>query len=425
MSFPRLLRVRQHFPDRSLKDIPGEVERQLAEVEFASRLKTGDRVAIGVGSRGIANAAVIVRAAVDYWKSRGMKPFLFPAMGSHGGATPEGQAEVLARFGITEAAMGCPVVSQFDVVSTGPTPEGIETWMDRAAYESDGILLVNRVKWHTDYGDTIESGLFKMMAIGLGKFAGARRYHTHAYRMGLRKVVRTVGRQILKTGKILGGLAILEDANHNTAQITAVPAERMEAAEEKLLALVKSWMGHIPVPEVDILIVDEMGKDISGTGMDTKIINRSVHAAYNPWSSAPRIGRIFVRTLTSLSYGSAVGVGLADMITDRLLEAIDWEPTSINVLTSGALAAARVPLHYPTDRECLDRLALTVGKLDPLEVTYCWIRNTLELGRALVSENLRPVIETNQTLEIIGSPLEMTFDEAGNLPEPLAPHRQW
>ena len=223
MSFSRLLLVRQNLPDRSVADIPGEVTRQLAQAGFAARLKPGGRVAIGVGSRGIANIATIVRAIVDFWKSQGARPFIFPAMGSHGAATAEGQADVLAHYGIHEATMGCPVVSQLDVVSLGRTAEGIEAYMDRDAFLSDGVMLVGRVKWHTDFAGKLESGLYKMMAIGLGKFAGAQRYHTYAYKMGLEPVIRSVGRQVPSSGKILGGLAILEDAHHNTAHLEAVP----------------------------------------------------------------------------------------------------------------------------------------------------------------------------------------------------------
>src|SRR5579871_4429860 len=308
MPFPRLLIVRQKFPDRRIPDVPGEVRRQLAASGFAGRLKPGARVAIGVGSRGIHNIAAIVRAAVDYWKEAGMQPFLFPAMGSHGAASAAGQADVLAHYGITEAAMGCPLVSQLDVVSLGKTADGIEAFMDRAAYESDGVMLIGRVKWHTDFDGKIESGLFKMMAIGLGKFAGAQRYHAYAYRLGLEHVIRSVGRQVLKSGRILGGLAMLEDAHHNTAKLDAVPVEIMEQREEENQALVKSWMGKVPV-DLDILIVDEIGKNISGAGMDTKVANRGVNGEYNPWDTAPKFNRIFVRDLSDLTYNSAVGLG--------------------------------------------------------------------------------------------------------------------
>src|SRR5579885_2775929 len=414
MPLPRLLIVRQKSPDRRIPDVPGEVRRQLAASGFAGRLKPGARVAIGVGSRGIHNIAAIVRAAVDHWKEAGMQPFLFPAMGSHGAASAAGQADVLAHYGITEAQMGCPVISQLEVISLGKTADGIEAFMDKTAYESDGVLLIGRVKWHTDFAGKIESGLFKMMAIGLGKFAGAQRYHTYAYRLGLEHVIRSVGRQVLQSGKILGGLAILEDANHKTAQLTAVRVGEMEQKEEELLALAKSWMGRIPMP-LNILIVDEIGKNFSGAGMDTKVVNRSVMGDYNPWDTAPAIDRIYLRGLSPHSYGNGVGVGLADVIHDRLLRAIDWTPTQINSLTASTPSAIRTPIHFPSDREWLEKIWPCCGHLEQRDVTIGWIANSLELGLMRLTENLRPQIEANSNLEILGEAEEFSFDQEGNL----------
>jgi len=315
--------------------------------------------------------------------------------------------------------MGCPVVSQLEVVSLGKTADGIEAFMDRLAYESDGVMLVGRVKWHTDFAGKIESGLFKMMAIGLGKFAGAQRYHAYAYRLGLEHVIRSVGRQVLKSGKILGGLAILEDAWHNTAKLDAVPVEAMEQREEENLALVKSWMGRVPA-DLDVLILDEIGKNISGAGMDTKVANRGVMGEYNPWPNTPRFERIFVRNLSELTYNSGVGLGMADVVTDRLVNRIDWQPTLINSLTANTPAAIRTPIHFPTDRECIERIAPTCGKWNLEEVTYGWIRNTMELGRLALSENLRSVVEGNPMLEIEAT-VDFEFDGDHNLISPFLP----
>ena len=417
MEFPRLLRVRQHFPDRRLVDIPDAVRRELESVRLAEKVPPGGSVAIGVGSRGIANIAVIVRAAVNYFRDAGRRPFLFPAMGSHGAATAEGQAAVLAHYGITAESMGCPVRSQLEVVPTGRSREGIDTYVDKLAYESGGILLIGRVKWHTDFVGKLESGLFKMMAIGLGKFAGARRYHTHAYKIGIEPMILSVGRQILSTGKVLGGLAILEDANHNTAKVEAVPVERMEEREAELLALAKSWKGNIPVPAADILILDEIGKNFSGAGMDTKVVNRSGLAEYNPWPDTPRVERIFLRDLSPLSYGNGIGIGMADVVTDRLLAKIDWQATAVNCLAASILPPLRIPLHFPSDRQCLETIAPTVGKLDLRDVTYCWIQNSMRLDWALLSENLQPEIDADPALEIVSDPIPVEFDEAGNLAE--------
>jgi hypothetical protein len=419
MQFPRLIAVRQKFPDRRIADVASEVHKQLSASGFAGRVKPGSRIAIGVGSRGIHNIAAIVRNVVQFWRNQGMQPFIFPAMGSHGAASAAGQADVLAHYGITEPAVGCPVVSQLEVVSVGKTADGIEAFMDKMAYESDGVMLVGRVKWHTDFDGKIESGLFKMMAIGLGKFAGAQRYHAYAYRLGLEHVIRSIGRQVLKSGRILGGLAILEDANHNTAKLDAVPVELMEQREEENLALVKTWMGKVPM-DADILILDEIGKNISGAGLDTKVANRGVNGEYNPWPNTPKFQRIFVRNLSELTYNSAVGLGMADVVTDRLVNRIDWQPTLINSLTANTPAAVRTPIHFPTDKECIERISPTVGKLDLDSVTYAWIRNTMELGRLALSENLRAEIESHPMLEVEAT-VDFEFDGGNNLISPFMP----
>ncbi len=415
MELPRLLPVRQLFPSLRLADVREETLKQLAASNFAAKLKPGARVAIGVGSRGISNIASMAGAAVEFWISRGFKPFLFPAMGSHGAATAEGQADVLAHYGIDEKNMGCPILSSLEVESLGKTAEGIEVFFDRNAYKADAVMLLNRVKWHTDFAGKLESGLSKMMAIGLGKFAGAQRYHTFGYHLGLERVIRSAAAKVLATGKILGGLAVLEDAHHDTAQIEAVPAEGLIQREEELLELTKSWMARVPMP-LDILIIDEMGKNISGAGMDTKVINRSVNGEANVWNTAPRIERIFVRSLTSLSYGNAVGIGMADVIHDRLYSVIDWHPTLINSLTASTPPNVRTPIHFSTDRECLERIAPTVGRMEVSEVRIGWIRNTLELASLRLSENMREEIERNPLLEVSGEAVPLVFDEEGNLP---------
>ena len=412
MELPRIIRVKQTFPDRGLKDVAGSVLAELKASPFASRVKPGGRVGIGVGSRGITNIAIIAKAAVEFWKGAGCEAFIFPAMGSHGAATAAGQADVLAHYGITEATMGCPVISQLEVVSLGKDSNGIEAFMDKVAYDADGVMLLGRVKWHTDFAGKIESGLFKMMAIGLGKFAGAQRYHTYAYRLGLEHVIRSVGRQVLGSGKILGGLAILEDAHHKTAQLTAVPVETMEAQEEQLLELTKSWMARVPF-DLDILMIDEIGKNISGAGMDTKVANRGVNGEYNPWPG-PKFQRVYLRDLSSLSYGNAVGLGMADVIHDRLLGKVDWNPTSINSLTASSPSAVKTPLHYGSDLLCLQKFWPTVGKLDPKDVTLGWIKNTLVLSPIALSENLLPQIKERGDLEILGEPEEFELDSAGN-----------
>jgi hypothetical protein len=257
----------------------------------------------------------------------------------------------------------------------------------------------------------------KMTAIGLGKFAGAQKYHTHAQRLGLEHVIRTAGRRVLQSGKMIGGLAILEDAHHNTAKLDAVPADCMEQRDEENLALVKSWMPRLPC-DLDVLIVDEMGKNISGTGMDAKVVNRGPSCEYNPWPGLPSIGRIFVRDLDPQTYGNALGIGMADVTTDRLVRHIDWEPTRVNALSSGIPSRIRVPAHFATDRECLHWVAATAGKVDPAQVSYGWIRNTLELGRVAISHNLRARTAGQTQAEVEGE-IDVKWDADGNLVSPF------
>jgi hypothetical protein len=416
VGFPRIYLIKQDFPDRSIKDIPAEVRQQMEQAGFAAKVKPGARIAIGAGSRGISNLAVIVKAVVDFWKAHGCRPFVFPSMGSHGAATAEGQTAVLEHFGIDEPSMGCPIVSSLEVVSTGLTPEGIETFVDRNAYESDGVFLVGRVKWHTDFVGEIESGLCKMTAIGLGKLAGARQYHCLGHRLGLEQVIVSAFRQVAKSGKLLGGLAILEDANHSTAQLSAVLTEDVIEREKELLELVKSWAARIPVESLDILVVDTIGKNISGTGMDTKIIGRSMSGQCNCYPNTPFIHRIFARDLDELSGGNAVGVGMAEIISDRLLNKINWGATYVNSLTACTPAGIRTPIHFPSDRECLEKIAPTAGKLDTKDITLGWISNSLELRVLALSEDLLPEVRRNPRLEIVSPPLELQFDSEGNLP---------
>lgn len=413
-----MLLVRQNFPDLGLADVRAEARAQLERSRLATGLPRGARVAIGVGSRGIASIAAIVESVVRYWRDHGMAPFIFPAMGSHGGATPDGQAAVLAHLGITEPSTGCPIISRLDVVSLGNTEDGIEVFMDAAAHAADAVMIVGRVKWHTNFDGRLESGLMKMMAIGLGKFAGAQKYHAHAQRLGLEHVIRTAGRHVLQSGKIVGGLAIVEDAHHHTAKLDAVPADCIEQRDEENLALAKSWMPTLPC-DLDVLVVDEMGKNISGTGMDAKVVNRGPCGDENPWRGLPSIQRIFVRHLDPHTYGNAVGIGMADVTTDRLVRQIDWESTRVNALSSGMPSRIRVPAHFAADRECLEWVAATTGKIDPVQVTYGWIRNTLELDRLAISRNLRAQIAGRSHVEIEGE-IEVKWDESGNLVSPFA-----
>ena len=415
MQLHRLVHIRQNFPDRRLPDVAAAVRAEMQAADWALAVKPGSRIAVGVGSRGITNIDVIAKAVADFWKSRDCEPFIIPVMGSHGAATGRGQADVLAHYEITAETMGCPIVSNLDVVPLGTTEDGVEVVMSKDAYEADGAMLCSRVKWHTDFEATLESGIHKMMAIGLGKWAGAQRYHTHGLRLGLERIIRTVGKVVLDTGKMLGGMAILEDAHHNTAEVHAVGAAGMVEREEELLARAKSWKANIPVKELDLLIVDEIGKNFSGAGMDTKVINRSGRRGPNTWENVPTIRRIFARDLSPLSNGNGVGIGLADVISDRLYNKVDFEPTWINSLTASSLTASYVPLHYSDDRTCIEKMAPTCGRVDPSEISIAWIQNTMELGELMISENLLDEVRQNPEIEVLSEPREIEYDSEGNL----------
>jgi hypothetical protein len=417
MDLPRCAVIRQNFPRRALGDVQAAVQEALREARALDRLPRGATVAIGAGSRGIAHIATIVATLVACLKERGLRPFLFPAMGSHGAATAKGQAAVLAKLGLTAERIGCPVRSSLEVIPLGRTPEGIDVVGDRLAFRSDAIVLVSRVKWHTDFAGRLESGLFKMMAIGLGKYAGAQIYHAFGHRLGLETVIRSVGRTALATGRIAGGLAILEDAWHETAHVEFVPAETMERREEELLEQVKSWMPRLPVKAVDLLLVDEIGKNWSGSGMDPKIINRDIHGNVNPWPFAPRVGRVIARGLHPLSYGNAIGIGMADAVHQRLVRAMKRRPTYVNGLTSGALACLKIPATFRSDRECLAALRRSTGKLRPEELGIAWIRNTQDLTVLALSECLLAEALSHPHVELMAPPRPLEFDPAGDLKE--------
>jgi hypothetical protein len=372
------------------------------------------RVAVSAGSRGISNLAQITRAAVAFLRERRCEPFVFPAMGSHGGGTADGQREVLAKYGITESGVGCPIVSSLDTIGLGHTKEGIEVRVDRAAWEADAVLLINRVKWHTTFDASIESGLMKMAAIGVGKLHGAQEYHREVVRLGFEQVIRSVGRHVLAAGKVAGGIAILEDAHHQTWRVRAISTERMEEQEAELLAAAKAAMPRLLFPQIDILIVDEIGKHISGVGMDSKVINRHPYGTINPWSYLPRILRVYVRELSPKSYGNANGVGMADVISERLYESIDWENTKVNALTACNFPSIRTPLRARTDYEALRILSAAVGRREPSEVTCVRIQNTLELTRILATENL--LVNASPDITCTGAPVDWEWDADGNLP---------
>ena len=411
MAFPRMARVRQTFPRPRVADIP----RAVAEALDAARhpIARGDTVAVGAGSRGVANIDVIVGATVRWLLDLGARPFVFPAMGSHGGGTPEGQLSVLERYGITAATMGCPVRATMDVVQVGEAL-GMPVWLDRDAAEADRIGLVNRVKPHTDFKGSIESGLFKMMTIGLGKYRGAIQYHRANIRYGYETVITTVGREMLAKARIGFGLGIVENGYDETARIEAFSAESLEAGERRLLEVAREWMARLPFDRLDVLVVEQMGKNISGSGMDSNVIGRPTNP-HEPFPADPKILWIVVLDLTEESYGNAAGIGNADFTTRRLVDKIDMKATLINCITACAPNGAKVPATYDTDREAIEAALSCIGLTSPEEARVVRVTSTLMLGEIDVSEALWPEVSKRGDLTRLTDPASLPFDAAGRL----------
>jgi hypothetical protein len=415
MMDPNMYRIRQTFEGPAVADIPVAVQAELARVDVVSIIKPGQTVALTAGSRGITNIATIVKATADHLKTIGAKPFVIPAMGSHGGGTADGQLDVLRHYGITEDSMGVPLRASMEVVQIGETPDGLPVWLDKYASEADHIGVINRVKPHTDFSGAIESGLFKMMTIGLGKYHGAQHYHRANVQYGYEHVIRTVGRTVLQHARIAFGLGVVENGYDQTAVIRAVRASEFEATELELQALSKKLAARLPFDFIHLLIVEQMGKNISGTGMDTKVIGRIMNIIEPP-PTHPRILRIYARDLHDDSYGNAMGVGLADFVSRRLVNKIDPTATYINGLTGLSPESARIPITFDTDREAVEAALGTIGLVKPEEARIVRIQNTLLLEELDVSEALLSEVQQRDTLEILWGPKTLMFDRNGRLP---------
>ena len=415
MSYPRMIKIKQNFKaPPAIADIEREVRDQLSEPGLMSAVKAGDSVAITAGSRGIANMHLILKAVVAELKAVGALPFIVPAMGSHGKATAEGQIEVLEHYEITEEVTGAPIRSSMETVQLGHSSDGVPVYVDRNAYEADHIVVVNRIKQHTDFNGKIESGLIKMMGIGLGKRDGASTYHKASLHYGFEKVLRGVAEVVLGTGKVAFGLGVIENQYDRTAIISAVHTDTLVEDEERLQEKAKELAARLPFDELDVLIVDEIGKDISGLGMDTKVIGRMMHTGEEE-PETPEITRIFVRDITPNSMGNAAGIGLADFTTTRLVEKMDRESTYMNFITAMGPQKVRIPVYLDTDREVLDAVFQTIGLVEPEESKVVRIKNTLVLDEVEVSEGLLEAVKERDDLEIAGELKEMEFDFEGNL----------
>ncbi|NWG14408.1 MAG: DUF2088 domain-containing protein [Acidobacteria bacterium] len=413
MTYPRMYRVRQRFSREREPDVRSAVARELQRVSRSLEIRKGARIGVAVGSRGIRDIALVTRALVDRLAAAGASPFIFPAMGSHGGATAEGQAAVLRHYGITEETMGCPILSSLETVQLGTSKEGIPVFVDHHAAAADHVVAINRVKAHTEFKGELESGLAKMLLIGMGKCVGARIYHSAFADLGFDRIVESVLPIVIEKARLLFGLAILENAYEETALIRAVLPRDILVEERDLLRRAKAMAPRLPFDNIDVLIVDEMGKNISGSGMDTNVIGRFYnHVAREP--EKPRIKRIFVRDLTDESDGNATGVGLADFVHRAVVRKMDAVATNRNCITASNPEKARIPIVCESDRAAVEACLATIGLTPSDRARVVRIQNTLQLAELQFSDALaaeRAVTE----IEILSGPNAMEFDAAGRL----------
>ncbi|MBY0527031.1 MAG: nickel-dependent lactate racemase [Gemmataceae bacterium] len=421
MDIPLVAPLRQTLPQPVVADVAAEVRRQWQTSRLAQRVKRGDRVLVAVGSRGIANVATMTRATLDVLRDLGARPAVVAAMGSHGGATAEGQRELLASYGVSEENLRVPVLTDMTAERIGTNSWGEPVYWDKNALGADAVVTISRVKLHTDFRSAYESGIVKMLVIGLGKRDGASQHHRWGVR-GLRDMMPETVKVVLEKTPFIAGLAVLENAREETARLQVVDRDDLMQQEPLLLEEAKAIMGRLPFDELDMLIIGEIGKNYSGAGIDPNVVGRLLMEG-QPEPAAPRITRICCLDLSPESHGNGTGVGIADLTTDRLLQGIDPVPFRMNNLTACFLWRSKLPIAFPTDRECIDTGIATCWQPSREKVRLAIIPNTLELEHLWVSQPLLEQARGNKHLEIAGDLGPMPFDAVGNLEqERLFPH---
>ena len=414
MNLPKMYHIRQRFDDSRVKDIRETVRAELGGLSW-SAIQPGQRVAITAGSRGIADIAEILGTIVEFLKSFDADSFLFPAMGSHGGATAAGQVAMLEQLGVTEASVKAPIISSMETEEIGFTEDRVPVFMDKNALAADHIVVVNRIKSHTKFKAPIESGLMKMMAIGMGKLKGAELYHKAAVQYTFFKIITDAARLVMTKAPVICAVGILENAYGETAKIKALKTAEIESKEKDLLLLSKKMMANLPFNEIDLLIIDEMGKDISGVGIDPNITGRN-RDLLGVFPHPVEVKRLFVRDLTDRTKGNAAGIGLADVTTKRLVDKIDYDATYKNCITGISLEKAAVPMYFKNDREAIEVALGSIGLIPAEKSKIVRIKNTLRLDTAEVSEVYAEMFQRRPDLEIISGPDAMVFNGQNNLP---------
>jgi len=417
VDLPAFRLVEQHFAVPPAIDVESALQREWRRLRDSVRLDPGADIAVAVGSRGIDRLQETVRLVLRELLDAGCRPFIVPAMGSHGGATAEGQLEVLASLGITEASMGVPLRATMDVIKVGEVA-GTPLFVDRCVHEADGIVLINRVKPHTDFAGLMGSGLLKMLCVGLGNQVGADAYHRAALTDDFGEIIQRCGRELLRILPVTFGAAVVENQDHHVCELRLIPAREIELVELLLQTQARALLPGLPLDDIDLLIVDEMGKNISGAGLDPNVIGRTI-GRWSVQRTRPRIVRILVRGLTAGSHGNASGLGFVDVATPRLIQAIDLDTTAVNAVTACMPEDARLPLTLPTERDAVAVALATVRPHSLEDVRIVHIANTSEVGRLLVSEGCLTALEGHEGLEIGATRLWLEFDAQGNIVPPL------
>ncbi len=413
VSIPKMFKVRQLFPCESIseKDIPKMIREKLSRPDLIEQIKPGMSIAITAGSRGIAHVALITKTIVDFVKDRQAYPFVVAAMGSHGGASSEGQREILENFGITEETMGCPIKTSMEVIKIGTNEEGMDVKISRDAFEADGIIISCRIKPHTCFRGPYESGIMKMMTIGLGKQAGAEVCHAAGFKY-MAKYVPMFGKAILKNANILFALAVLENAYDETAKIIALNHDEIEEEEPKYLIEAKNLLPKIYVEQCDVLVCDTIGKNFSGSGMDANITGTFV----TPYATGGlKSQRVAVLDLSKESHNNGCGIGMANATTKRFFEKMDFEQTYPNVITSTVIENVRVPMVMKNDKEAIQVCIRTCTDIDKQNIRIVRIANSMEIEHIYLSEAYYKEARCNPNLVIETEPSPMQFDENGNL----------
>lgn len=413
VNIPKFIKVRQKFSDDCIppQQVPQVLHEALSRPQIAQTLKPGMRVCITCGSRGIDNYVTLIRTLADFCKEQGALPFAIPAMGSHGGATDEGQREVLEALGITEESIGCPVISSMQTVAIGQTQDGQTVYIDAHAAAADAIIVINRIKPHTSFRGTYESGLMKMMAIGLGKQKGADACHASGYKY-MAKMIPAFGTVILRNAPIAFGVGVLENAFDRTAQIHALTPDEILEQEPALLRQAFGLMPKLYFDSCDVLVVDEIGKNISGGGMDPNITG----AFSTPYASGGINAQMrCILSLTPQTHGSGYGMGAADVVSKRLYDAVDLEKTYPNSITSTALSFSKLPIVMKNDADTIRLCIKSCTDIDKQNPRIIRIRNTLALGEIWISEAMLPQAQADPNLEILGQAEPLPFDQNGNL----------